>query len=504
MKLNKSEGITLIVLIVTIVVMLILSGIVLYNSIGDEGIINRAKRSKEKYDTAEIEEKIDAKISSIELDPRKDLFTQDTYSEIETWAKKIFGESTEVALIEDNISKNLEYSFKINGYTYIRSTNQEVLDVFVPEKNVNYEKAVRVEGYRIDVSGKLGLSIYFSVDTNEINDIITIKLKHQQDNDGEEIESVFQFDLSNSATNGIENFNGKKYFYITQYVNSRSMSRPIRFEAFYNGQSVSDEYTYSVKEFADEIIRNQIIYVRQDKKALIDFIKAMIYLGGEMQDYREELENIPENERDIDIDEYLTAQDKEMLDAKIEGKDLTPYAPYSAFNDNSEPIVDVISSKGLELDYEVFFRMYANLDLITDTTVEKVDGKNCLKNYKMLVYDQKDDGTYNEALPLNQSYSEQRIYYGSEKVYNGPNPVTYRTVALFNKFKIGINDYKKMYVFCLYDKDNNLIGTPYHFGLYSYLNTVLIRDGNLKPLNRAILIFEECYFEYKNSINNSN
>lgn len=53
---QSPKGITLVTLVVTIIVMLILAGIVITLSIGDNGIINRAKNAAEKYKLASEEE----------------------------------------------------------------------------------------------------------------------------------------------------------------------------------------------------------------------------------------------------------------------------------------------------------------------------------------------------------------------------------------------------------------------------------------------------------------
>ncbi len=54
---RSAKGITLVTLVITIIVMLILAGIVITLSIGDNGIINRAKNAAEKYKLASEEER---------------------------------------------------------------------------------------------------------------------------------------------------------------------------------------------------------------------------------------------------------------------------------------------------------------------------------------------------------------------------------------------------------------------------------------------------------------
>ena len=52
MKINQTKGITLIALIITVIVMLILVGVVLTISIGDNGLVNRAKTATEQTEIA--------------------------------------------------------------------------------------------------------------------------------------------------------------------------------------------------------------------------------------------------------------------------------------------------------------------------------------------------------------------------------------------------------------------------------------------------------------------
>jgi len=60
-KFCKSKGITLVALIITIIIMLILAGITLNLTLGNNGLFSRAKNVTEKWSEAEIKEKEDLK-----------------------------------------------------------------------------------------------------------------------------------------------------------------------------------------------------------------------------------------------------------------------------------------------------------------------------------------------------------------------------------------------------------------------------------------------------------
>ena len=67
-KLNKSKGITLVALVVTIIVLLILAGVAISLVINNNGIFIRAQNAKEKQTKSEVTEIINLKISGIQIE----------------------------------------------------------------------------------------------------------------------------------------------------------------------------------------------------------------------------------------------------------------------------------------------------------------------------------------------------------------------------------------------------------------------------------------------------
>ena len=59
MKQNRSKGVTLVALAVTIIVIIILSGISIHLTVGENGIITKAKLAKESYLNAQEAEEQD-------------------------------------------------------------------------------------------------------------------------------------------------------------------------------------------------------------------------------------------------------------------------------------------------------------------------------------------------------------------------------------------------------------------------------------------------------------
>ena len=67
-RIKEEKGITLIALVISIIVMIILSGISLNATIGENGIINRARESKLKQEEAEVEGEILSGIASLDIE----------------------------------------------------------------------------------------------------------------------------------------------------------------------------------------------------------------------------------------------------------------------------------------------------------------------------------------------------------------------------------------------------------------------------------------------------
>ena len=61
-RIQENNAITLIALVITIVILIILAGVAVNLSLGENGIFNRAKIAREQYKMAEVKEKIEANL----------------------------------------------------------------------------------------------------------------------------------------------------------------------------------------------------------------------------------------------------------------------------------------------------------------------------------------------------------------------------------------------------------------------------------------------------------
>lgn len=67
-NLKSLKGITLVSLVVTIIILLILSGITISTLMGENGLFARVKKSKEKYSISEAKEKLELAISTLQIE----------------------------------------------------------------------------------------------------------------------------------------------------------------------------------------------------------------------------------------------------------------------------------------------------------------------------------------------------------------------------------------------------------------------------------------------------
>ncbi len=139
---KKERGITLIALIVTIVILLILSGVSIAILTGKNGVINQAKDAKEKYKQSSSNEEIGLNELSKEL--KNDIKRKGTLEVVETTE-----DSLKVKMSTDNAS---EYQFSLDGNNWTDSQKQNEyiftgLDKVIA--NANNYKEVSGKEYKI-------------------------------------------------------------------------------------------------------------------------------------------------------------------------------------------------------------------------------------------------------------------------------------------------------------------------------------------------------------------
>ena len=74
---KKQKGITLIALVITIIVLIILAGVAINLTLGQNGLLNRTKEAREKYEIASAKEYIELKIDECIIEKGGDASLQD-------------------------------------------------------------------------------------------------------------------------------------------------------------------------------------------------------------------------------------------------------------------------------------------------------------------------------------------------------------------------------------------------------------------------------------------
>lgn len=182
---KKEMGITMIALVITIIILLLLAGITIANLNGENGLLSKAKQSKEKYSIAEAKEKLELAITNLQIEQegKGEQLTKEVLPNINN--KEIDIRSVEKFPVEA-ICNN--YKFNINSdfsLTYVSRadetivtyttepegyTNKDNIKVLITIKNSNGIKNIQKPNDEnlITTYGKKKVSIDYEVTSNGI------------------------------------------------------------------------------------------------------------------------------------------------------------------------------------------------------------------------------------------------------------------------------------------------------------------------------------------------
>lgn len=133
---KNNNGITLIALVITIIVLLILAGVSIATLSGDNGVLNRAKEAKEKTAIAEELEQVELAVSDARIGNLSE--GKDFKTELENSVNKTYPGST-VTKNGDKYTITLDngHKYKVNGNGTVEEiVVSEDLDLAVLEKYV--------------------------------------------------------------------------------------------------------------------------------------------------------------------------------------------------------------------------------------------------------------------------------------------------------------------------------------------------------------------------------
>ena len=124
-RMNKNQGITLIALVVTIVVLLILAGVSIAALTGENGILNRATEAKQTNEQKTAEEKLKLGVSALSIDYRKNTTNAQTFKQFITANN---GENLKDAMGLTGDDRNQLTANSENGIVTYKGTTYRVTD----------------------------------------------------------------------------------------------------------------------------------------------------------------------------------------------------------------------------------------------------------------------------------------------------------------------------------------------------------------------------------------
>lgn len=160
---KKNKGITLIALVITIIILLILSGVAISMSLGNNGLFSKTKQAKEEYIKAQLKEELEIEIANIQstrIADGKELKREDL-SELSNIGAKI----TSYEIPTYGEYKN--YKFKIDEKYKVK-----IYENFIKEPEIIYNGYPIIEATGITFNNKItiiydetiGIENYYSID----------------------------------------------------------------------------------------------------------------------------------------------------------------------------------------------------------------------------------------------------------------------------------------------------------------------------------------------------
>ena len=146
LKISKKDGITLVALIVTIIVLLILAGLVISLTIGADGVINKAQMASVETERAEIQEALELALGELRIKSQeekreiieycetKESFVQNSKFNTQIYNITDYELNTQEAIIVMKVRKKSEHLYEINLVT----GEIKKAEIVQTQGNINY------------------------------------------------------------------------------------------------------------------------------------------------------------------------------------------------------------------------------------------------------------------------------------------------------------------------------------------------------------------------------
>ena len=243
--LKKFQGITLIALVITIIVLLILAGVSIAMLTGENGILTQAQNAKERTEDAEDKEKIQVAITEAQI-------TDNGYQK----------------LTEENLQKEIDEQFG-NGEVRVYANEKNAFSFIFQNKESNYRLEKDGTLNKIDITLKIKDEEDFINFMNEVNNGNTFQNKYVYlleniDLTGKTLDVIGSYtdDTTNNAFAGIFEGNNrtikglnisKSQDYVGLFAYNTGIIRDIILES---GSITGQEYTAGITALNSGLIEN--------------------------------------------------------------------------------------------------------------------------------------------------------------------------------------------------------------------------------------------------------
>ena len=192
---KRNNGITLIALVVTIVILIILAGVAISLTLGDNGIFKKATNAKESYQIAEAKEYVEMKIATLQAEMNGHATLQDVIDYLSDDEEVTYfvsldkvasiagqteiGDANEVYIVYNKFQLKLKKDLKVE---YVSKVDVNIEDeIVIKSKTIGYTgQKTAGEGnpyyanVEIEISGDIELNKIEMQDNNGINTALTL------------------------------------------------------------------------------------------------------------------------------------------------------------------------------------------------------------------------------------------------------------------------------------------------------------------------------------------
>lgn len=264
------------------------------------------------------------------------------------------GDTTQTSFAYTNVTENESYSFLVRAYdgdTFSDYTDKDIVTAIVRADDVDPLSEVYVAGHNLILADNIGVNFYMSLPEEILSDT----------------ETYMKFSLPNGFVSRVfiseakpETVDGKTCYKFPCYVAAAEMTDTITAQLYYGGNS-SEEFTYSVTEYAQVILDNPEQYADS-----VPVVKAMLNYGSRSQVY------FSHNTETL-ANELLPAEERAV--SNTEDIDLSAYKPAVMDNDSDLSFKGIVISLKSRIGMKLYFESESELAL-RDFTV--TDGTNAI------------------------------------------------------------------------------------------------------------------------------